>query len=146
MVFPPLMFTNGSRYRSTGGPHPGCMPVAGSLVQHLRNWRHFFGRSWWGSGCDVEGCWTNGDTWDWLVVTGTWILFSHIFPNSDDDAIWLSYFSEGLKPPTRGLFSWWFIDIDGINMGCIPAQGGLEHVFFVSFSWGESSQLTKTFC
>ena len=35
-----------------------------------------------------------------LLVGGLEHFF--IFPNSwDDDPIWLSYFSEGLKPPTR---------------------------------------------
>ena len=34
----------------------------------------------------------------WLVVWNIWIFF----PKSwDDDPIWLAYFSEGLKPPTR---------------------------------------------
>jgi hypothetical protein len=36
--------------------------------------------------------------WIWLVVSN---IIYFIFPNSwDDDPIWLSYFAEGLKPPT----------------------------------------------
>ena len=37
----------------------------------------------------------------WLVV---WNM-NFVFPNScSDDPIWLSYFSEGLKPPTRYIY------------------------------------------
>ena len=39
--------------------------------------------------------------WHWRRITGWWFGEFFIFPNSwDDDPIWLSYFSGGLKPPT----------------------------------------------
>ena len=62
---------------------------------------------WANTGGDDLGIPWSGDGWNqeipffrrpkhnWLVVTGTFF----IFPNSwDDDPIWLSYFSGGLKP------------------------------------------------
>ena len=39
----------------------------------------------------------------WLVVTGTWLLFSHILGMSSSQ-LTNSYFSEGLKPPTSVSF------------------------------------------
>ena len=61
----------------------------------LKQWWNWANKSFAGSSKN-EG-WTNKI---WLVVTGCHFLFSHInwefhHPN------WLSYFSEGFKPPTR---------------------------------------------
>ena len=44
----------------------------------------------------ISGC-SSMDTW--LVVTGTWLLFSHILIYiGNNHPKWLSYFSDGLKP------------------------------------------------
>jgi hypothetical protein len=38
----------------------------------------------------------------WSPITGWWFGTCFIFPNiGNDHPNWLSYFSEGLKPPTR---------------------------------------------
>jgi hypothetical protein len=44
-----------------------------------------------------DSLWTADMAKYWLVVSN----MAFIFPNIWDDPIWLSYFSGGLKPPTR---------------------------------------------
>ena len=45
----------------------------------------------------------------WLVVTGTFLWLSHHIGNNNPN--WLSYFSEGLKPPTRHMYIYYMIYI-----------------------------------
>ena len=54
-----------------------------------------------------------------LVVTGTWFIFPYIGNNHPN---WLSYFSDGLKPPTRITFNFFSPICQGLPVNLLEGR------------------------
>ena len=84
--------------------HPATLRLApASLWEHENEWEWLSLRM---EGCVgiFRGIMTNPYRISscWSPITGWWLGTCFIFPNiGNDHPNWLSYFSEGLKPPTR---------------------------------------------